>query len=46
MVKAGKASAAARADVPALSEPPVIATPAEVTAGQNLVIKEWSSAVG
>jgi hypothetical protein len=45
-VKNGKESAAAKAAVPALTQTPVIATPAEVTAGQDLVIKEWASAVG
>ena len=46
MVKNGTASAAAKASVPALAAQPVIATPAQVTANQNLVIKEWASAVG
>jgi putative spermidine/putrescine transport system substrate-binding protein len=46
MVKDGTASAAAKKGVPALSQAPVTATPAEVTTGQDLVIKEWASAVG
>jgi len=46
MVKDGTASAAAKAGVPALNQTPVIATPAQVTKGQDLVIKEWASAVG
>lgn len=46
MVKDGKASAAAKKGVPALTQTPVTATPAQVTAGQDLVIKEWASAVG
>ena len=43
MVANGTAAAAAKAAVPALGQAPVIATPADVTAGQNLVIKEWQS---
>ena len=46
MVKDGMASAAAKKAVPTLSQAPVTATPSEVTAGQDLVIKEWASAVG
>ncbi len=46
MVKDGTASAAAKKAVPTLSQAPVTATPSEVTAGQDLVIKEWASAVG
>jgi len=46
MVKDGTTTAAGKAGVPALSQAPVTATPAEVTAGQDLVIKEWASAVG
>jgi putative spermidine/putrescine transport system substrate-binding protein len=46
MVKNGTASAAAKAAVPALSTTPVTATAAEVTKGQDLAIKEWTSAVG
>ena len=46
MVKNGTTTAAGTAGVPSLSQTPVIATPAEVTTGQNLVIKDWSSAVG
>ena len=46
MVKDGTASAAAKTGVPAITQTPMTATPAEVTAGQDLVIKEWASAVG
>lgn len=46
MVKAGTASAAAKAAIPTFSEAPAIATPADDAADVALITKEWQSAVG
>jgi putative spermidine/putrescine transport system substrate-binding protein len=46
MQKAGTVSKAAEAAIPALPAPPEIATVAQETAAQKIVVADWASAVG
>ncbi len=46
MQKAGTVSKAAEAAIPALPAPPEIATVAQETAAQKVVVADWASAVG
>jgi putative spermidine/putrescine transport system substrate-binding protein len=46
MQKAGTVSKAAEAAIPALPAPPEIATIAQETAAQKIVVADWASAVG
>ena len=46
MQKAGTVSKAAEAAIPPLPAPPAIATVAQETAAQKVVVADWASAVG